>query len=82
MPEPDKQIDEVELVKAEIEQKRHELADTVDALSEKLNVKAQARSKLADVQAKVQPHRTELAAGTGVFVVAIAALIVWRRRSS
>jgi hypothetical protein len=40
-------------IKAEIERTRAELADTVDALTTKLDVKTQAKQRAADTQAKL-----------------------------
>ena len=42
-----------EQIRTDIEQTRAELADTVDALSDKLNVKARAGDKAGEAKAKV-----------------------------
>lgn len=41
-------------IRAEIDQTREELGDTVEALAEKTDVKAQARAKVDDVKEKVK----------------------------
>ena len=73
-----------ETIREEIERTRDELADTVDALHAKLDVKAQAKQKLADLkdQATTQDGRPrpELIAGAVAVVVLVAALVWWRRR--
>jgi len=43
-----------ERMEAEIEQTREELADTVEALAQKTDVKAQAKAKAAEVKEGVQ----------------------------
>jgi ElaB/YqjD/DUF883 family membrane-anchored ribosome-binding protein len=45
-----------EQIRAEIERTRRELADTVDALSHKANVKEQARIKKDEVQERVNSN--------------------------
>jgi uncharacterized protein DUF3618 len=68
-----------EEIRREVEETRRELADTVDALSHKANVKEQARLKKEEVQERVSSNPAPL-----VVVVAGGALIalVWlvRRR--
>jgi hypothetical protein len=59
----------------QIAQQREELAHTVDALQAKFDVKAKAQHK-AD-QLRQQPA---LLGGVAVAVVAVVALVVWRRR--
>jgi hypothetical protein len=59
-------------IRDDIAKHRAELAETVDALSDKLNVKAQA-------QKKVKPHQTQLVAGGGA---ALSLLLVLRIRKS
>jgi hypothetical protein len=66
-------------LEADIERTREELGQTVDALSQKLDVKAQARLKLGKVRGK--PKAVALAAG--VLVVAlgtVGAVVLWGRR--
>jgi hypothetical protein len=61
-----------EQLEAEIEAQRAQLADTVDRLTQKLDFKAQARSRLS----RVGPQ--ELAAVMGA-TLALVALVWWRR---
>ena len=77
-----------EEIQAEIEQKREQLAGTLDALSAKLDVKTQAQAKVAEVKEQVKDRtttddgrpRTEvLLVGATIVVVAVA-LVWWRRR--
>ena len=50
-----------ERIKEEIEQTREELGNTVAALSEKTDVKKQAKRKVADTKAKATAKKDELA---------------------
>jgi hypothetical protein len=77
-----------EEIQAEIEQKREQLAGTLDALSAKLDVKTQAQAKVAEVKGQVKDRamtdtgrpRTEvLLVGAAVLVAAVA-LVWWRKR--
>jgi predicted HAD superfamily phosphohydrolase len=82
-------------IEAEIEQQREELAETLDALTAKLDVKSQAQAKAQEVKATTQVKvtetkdfattdagkpRPELVAGVAVVVVGVVALVWWRRR--
>lgn len=92
-PEPDKSAD-IEEIERDIEATRAELGQTVDALSAKLDVKAQARVKADQVRQqatdavasarKTAQEQPQVAAGAGVAVVAALAAVVglttWRRR--
>ena len=73
-----------EEIQAEIEQQRERLAGTLDALSEKLDVKSQAQAKVAEVKDRAttdtgRPRTEVLLVGATVVVVAVA-LVWWRRR--
>jgi MYXO-CTERM domain-containing protein len=72
-----------EEIKADIEQQREHLAETVDALHHKLDVKAQAQAKVADLKDRATTDtgapRPELVAA-GLAVLAVVALLVYRRR--
>lgn len=77
-----------EEIQAEIEQQREQLADTLDALSAKLDVKSQAQLKVSQVKADVRDRTTDESGrpraelfvfGATVVVVAVA-LVWWRRR--
>ena len=80
----------VEELQADIEQTRAELGETLGALSEKVDVKAQARrrAELAKdaveqqarhVNEKANEHRGLLLAVAAAAIAAIG-LVVWRRR--
>jgi hypothetical protein len=47
-------------IRRDIESTRREMGDTVEALAEKADVKAQAQKKVADVKATVDAKRQEL----------------------
>ena len=64
-----------EELRREIERTRRELGDTVDALSQKADVKQQARQKKDEVQERVKSNPTPLAAAVGGLV----ALLILRR---
>jgi hypothetical protein len=71
-----------EQIEADIERQRDELAATVSQLQAKLDVKARAKDKVADLQDRAttdtgQP-RPELLAAAAVAVVLLGVL-VWRR---
>jgi hypothetical protein len=71
-----------EQIEADIERQRDELAATVSQLHAKLDVKARAKDKVADLQDRAttdtgQP-RPELLAAAAVAVVLLGVL-VWRR---
>jgi prefoldin subunit 5 len=76
-----------EELQQEIERRREQLADTLDALSAKLDVKSQASAKVAEVKAEVRTRattdsgrpRTELIVLGGTVLVLVVVL-VWRRR--
>ncbi len=68
----------------EVERNREQLADTVDALQAKLDVKSQARARLARARDRSTTDagtpRPEVLAAVGLVVVAVVALVWWRRR--
>lgn len=68
----------------EVEQNRERLANTVDALQAKLDVKSQAKAKVARVQERATTEdgkpRPEVVAGAAAVLVGFAALVWWRRR--
>jgi Protein of unknown function (DUF3618) len=64
-----------EEIRREIERTRRELGDTVDALSQKANVKEQARLKKEEVQERVASNPRPLAMAVGGLI----ALVVLRR---
>ena len=76
---------EADRIRSEIDETRVDLADTVDALSAKLDVKAQAKAKADDVKAtvtdtvaKAKPYRSQILAAATVAVV--VAIVISRRR--
>lgn len=69
-------------IEHEIEQTRQELAETVDELAAKFDVKAQAQQRVAAVRESAQAHPGAVAAaGTGAAVLTgVAALMAVRRK--
>ena len=70
-------------IRADIERTREELAETVDALHAKLDVKTQAKERLARVKDHTTTDtgrpRPELVAGVLGAVLLVAGLVWWRR---
>ena len=64
-----------EELERQIAQQREELANTVDALQAKFDVKAKARHKAGELR-----QQPALLGGIAVAAVAAVALVVWRRR--
>lgn len=73
-----------EEIQADIDRQREQLAQTVDALSHKLDVKSQAQAKVARIRDGATTDsgkpRPELVAVSVAGVAAVVALIWWRRR--
>jgi hypothetical protein len=69
-----------EELRREIERTRRELGDTVDALSQKADVKQQARQKKEEVQERVKSNPTPLAAAIGGGIALLILLRLLRRR--
>ena len=72
-----------EAIRAEIEKTREELAETVDALHKKVDIKTQAEQKAAEALDHVvtpdgKPRPPVIAVAVGA--VALVALLVWRKR--
>src|SRR5215212_4434485 len=86
-PEPGPDADK-KAIQADIDQTRNQLAETVEALSHKLDVKEQARHKVDDTKARVgekalvaRQKAAEVPAPViAVTAVALVSLIFWRRR--
>ncbi|MGE2733389.1 DUF3618 domain-containing protein [Mycolicibacterium vaccae] len=86
-PGPDAGVDEIQ---ADIERTREELADTVGALSDKMDVKARAQEKVAHTKEAVAQRSHEVvdtakarpAIPLGAIAAAVAAigLVIWLRR--
>jgi len=76
--------DTPEDIQKDIEAQREKLAETVDQLAAKLDVKSQAKAKVAQARDVVTTDegkpRPDLLAGAGVAVAALVILIIWRQR--
>lgn len=78
-----------EQIEAEIVRQREDLADTVDALQHRLDVKGRTKGLAKDTAAEVKDRATtesgrprpELGAAVAVAVVVVVGLVLWRRRS-
>jgi hypothetical protein len=73
-----------EEIQAEIEVQRERLAGTLDALTAKLDVKAQAQAKVADVKERAttadgRPRPEVLVLGVTVLVATVV-IVWWRKR--
>jgi hypothetical protein len=68
-----------EKIRRDIERTRRELGDTVEALSQKADVKAQARQKKEEVQQRVAANPTPVFVAGGL-VAAFLVLRLVRRR--
>jgi len=73
-----------EQLEAEIAVQREQLAETVDQLAAKLDVKSQAQQRVASLKDAAttdtgQP-RTEVLAAAGSLVAMAVVLLLWRRR--
>jgi hypothetical protein len=83
-----------EEIQEDIEQQREQLAQTVDQLGHKLDVKAQSKAKVEDVKVQTQAKLAEAkelsttddgkprpeVLGAAAAVVAGVAMIIWLRR--
>ncbi len=71
-------------IEADIERQREELADTVSALQERLDVKSRAKAKASELRDRATTDdgkpRPEVAALTAAAFVGVVGLVVWRRR--
>jgi Protein of unknown function (DUF3618) len=74
-----------EAIEADIERQREELADTVSALQERLDVKTRAKEKAAELKDRATTDtgkpRPELVAIAAATVVGVVGLVVWRHRN-
>ncbi|WP_457205041.1 DUF3618 domain-containing protein [Nocardioides sp. P5_C9_2] len=74
-----------EQIEAEIAAQREQLARTVDQLGAKLDVKSQAKAKVADVKNRATTDegtpRPEVLAAAGSLVAMALVLAWWRHRS-
>ena len=73
-----------EEIQADIERQREQLAQTVDELGHKLDVKAQTRERVADVKDRATTEegkpRPEVLGAAGAVVAGLVVLIWLRRR--
>ena len=71
-------------IEADIERQREELAATVSALQDRLDVKSRAKEKAAELKDRATTDtgkpRPALAALAVAAVVGVVGLVVWRRR--
>ena len=71
-------------IEADIAVQREQLAETIDALTAKLDVKSQAKAKAAEVKDRATTDsgkpRPELLVGAGVLVAVVVGVVVWRQR--
>ncbi len=71
-------------LEADIAQQREQLAETIDALTAKLDVKSRAKATAADVRDRATTEtgkpRPELLVGVGAFVAAAVGVWWWKRR--
>ena len=74
-----------EQIEAEIAAQREQLADTVDQLTAKLDVKSQAQARVAEVRDRATTEdgkpRPEVLAAAGSLVAMAIVLVGWRHRS-
>ena len=73
-----------EQIEADIETQREQLAQTVDQLTAKLDVKSRTQAKLVDVKDRATTAegtpRPEVLAAVGSLIAVFAVVLVWRLR--
>lgn len=85
-------FDDPEELRHEIERTREELGDTVEALAQKIDVKARVQDRVADIRQRAQASAaqgTRAVQDRGVPVAALAGVVLllglvivwWRRRA-
>jgi MYXO-CTERM domain-containing protein len=76
--------DDPEVIRANIERTRENLAETVDALHAKLDMKTRAKDKVAQVKDSATTDtgkpRPEVLGATVAALLLVAGLVWWRRR--
>ncbi len=84
MTDPNPQTGSPEAIEADIARQREDLAETVNALQAKLDVKTRASDKATELKDRATTEsgkpRPELAGAVIGFVVVVVAVAVWRRR--
>jgi transcription initiation factor TFIIIB Brf1 subunit/transcription initiation factor TFIIB len=65
-------------VRADIDRTRAELADTVEALAGRLDVKGRVHDRADELAHNPRAHTTTI--GVAAAAVAVIALVVWRKR--
>jgi ElaB/YqjD/DUF883 family membrane-anchored ribosome-binding protein len=84
--------DDIQQLQHQIDETREELADTVEALAAKTDVKARAKEKAVHIRAqavrrlepltaKLMQHRVQVGAGAGAVAAGLLALFAWRKRA-
>ncbi len=68
---------EVARIEADLEQTRERLAETVDALGAKLDVKTRTTEKVTELR---EERGAEIGVAAGTLVALLVVLVVWRRR--
>lgn len=72
-----------EAIEADITRQRDQLAATVDELQHRLDVKAQAKEKVAEVKDRATTDtgkpRPELAVAVFAVTAVVVGLVIWRR---
>jgi MYXO-CTERM domain-containing protein len=73
-----------EQLEADIARQRDALAETVDALHQRLDVRSRAKGKAAELKDRATTDtgspRPDLTAAAALGVVLVLALVAWRRR--
>jgi MYXO-CTERM domain-containing protein len=73
-----------EQLEADIARQRDALAETVDALHQRLDVRSRAKGKAAELKDRATTDtgspRPDLVAAAALGVVLVLALVAWRRR--
>jgi len=67
-----------EELRADIERTRAALADTVDALTGRLDVKARTRARAEEIVR--DPRNRTVGLGLAVTAVVVLAVVIWRKR--
>jgi len=65
-------------LRADIERTRVELANTVDALTDRLDVKARAEARAEEIIR--DPRSRNVGIGIAVAAVAVVAVVIWRKK--